>query len=184
MKSLEGAAERMSADALDRFWDGLTSAHPGGPSRPDELLDPSLQRSVRRLRLVDETPAPDPVFTARLRSELMTTLPTPVVVSPVAGSRRFGTLARRRVLVELVVAAALLLAVLGGGPVLKLPVSLDPAAPTVAASAAATGSAGFARAGACAQTVTPEPTAAAAIMPTPTRPSEPATGVAFKPCAP
>jgi hypothetical protein len=183
MKSLDGAAERMTADVLDRFWDGLTSGHPGGPSRPDELLDPSLQRSVRRLRLVDETPGPDPAFTARLRSELMTTQPAQLAVA--AGGRRFGTLARRRVLVELVVAAALLLAVLGGGPVLKLPVSLDPAAPTVAASAAATGSAGFAASGACAQTVTPEPTVAAiGLAPAPTLPPEPSTGAASKPCTP
>lgn len=176
MKSLDGAAERVTADALDRFWDGLTAAHPGGPSRPDELLEPSLQRSVRRLRLVDQTPGPDPVFASRLRTELTRRQPALVAIPPAFGGCRFGSLARRRVLVELVVAAALLLAVLGGGPALNLPVSLDPAAPTVAASAAAPGSAGFAAVAACALTVTPEPTSTASgAVPIPTRPAAPVT---------
>lgn len=185
MKSLDGAAERLTADALDRFWDGLTAAHPGGPPRPDELLDPSLQRLVRRLRLVDETPGPDSLFATRLRAELVSSQVAPVAIRPSVSGRRFGSLARRRVLVELVVAAALLLAVLGGGPALNLPVSLDPAAPTVAASAAS-GGAGFAAGAACTRTATPEPTSAVGgAVPSPTRSPEPAIGLAaFETCAP
>lgn len=186
MTSRKGAAaERITADALDRFWDGLTAGHPGGPSRPRDLLDPSLQRSVRWLRLIDATPGPDPVFASRLRAELIRSQRAPVAISPAVDGRRFGCLARRRVLVELAVAAALLLAVLGGGPALNLPVSLDPAAPTVAASAAAPGNAGFAAGAACTQTTTPEPTVAAAgAVPAPTRSPEPAAGAEFDVCAP
>ncbi len=37
-----GARERATADALDRYWDALTVAHPGGPSPAGEPLDPGL----------------------------------------------------------------------------------------------------------------------------------------------
>lgn len=159
-----GAAERAAADALDRFWDGLTLAHspgaPGGPSRPDELLDPGLAQSVRRLRLLDATPRPEPGFANQLWSELMSgqdsSTPAPPEVLAVTG--RLSALARHRVVVELTVAAALLLVLLGGGAALNLPVALDPAAPTAAASAGAAGTGGATVVSGCARTVTPEPT--------------------------
>jgi hypothetical protein len=156
--------DRITADALNRFWDELGSAHPGGPARPEERLDPNLTRSVRRLRQVDEAPRPEPAFAARLWADLMTT-PAPAAPAPAsspAPSGLAGSLSRwprHRVLVELTVAAALLLMVLGGGTAFNLPGAFDASAPTSAASAAAPGYAAIASG--CNHTVTPEPTQAA-----------------------
>lgn len=168
MRSPSGeATERAAADALDRYWDGLTLTHavttPGGPAPLDEALDPALTRSVRRLRLLDATPHPEPGFANRLWADLMTGQPSPAPVpqqaTTVAG--RLSSLSRHRFLVELTVAAALLLVLFGGGAALKLPVALDPASPTVAASAGASTTVEAAVLSGCARTVTPEPTQAA-----------------------
>lgn len=168
MRSPSGdAAERAAADALDRYWDGLTLTQavtaPGGPAPLDEALDPALTRSVRQLRLLDATPHPEPGFANRLWADLMTGQASPALGPPPALTvvGRLGALSRHRFLVELTVAAALLLVLFGGGAALKLPVALDPASPTVAASAGASGTVEAAVLTACARTVTPEPTLAA-----------------------
>ena len=168
MRSPSGdAAERAVADALDRYWDGLTIAHTvtasGGPAPLDEALDPALTRSVRQLRLLDATPHPEPGFANRLWADLITgqasLAPVPSPAPTVVG--RLSSLSRHRFLVELTVAAALLLVLFGGGAALKLPVALDPASPTVAARAGASGTVEAAVLWGCGQTVTPEPTRAA-----------------------
>jgi len=77
-----GARERATADALDRYWDAVTGAHPGGPSPAGEPLDPGLTGSVRRLHLTEAAARPDPVFAAKLRGELMAASPAPAVATP------------------------------------------------------------------------------------------------------
>lgn len=169
MRSPSGeAAERAAADALDRYWDGLTLTHAlttpgGGPTSQDEALDLALTRSVRQLRLLDATPHPEPGFANRLWADLMTGQASPAPAPPPAPSvvGRLSSLSRHRFLVELTVAAALLLVLFGGGAALKLPVALDPASPTVAASAATSATVEATVLSGCAQTVTPEPTQAA-----------------------
>ena len=162
--SPRSAAERATADALDRYWDSLVSARargtPGGPSRPDELLDPTLTRALRHARMIDPTPHPEPGFAGQLWADLMTGRQNlaPVPRPPLTLVARLRGLPRPRVLVELAVAAALLLVVLGGGAALELPVALDPAVPTAAASTGAPESEARAGIGACLHTVTPEPT--------------------------
>jgi hypothetical protein len=90
------------------------------------------------------------------------TAPAPAAPAPPpAPSGLAGSLSRwprHRFLVELTVAAALLLMVLGGGTAFNLPGALDSTAPTAAASAAP-GHAAIATG--CDHTVTPEPTQAA-----------------------
>lgn len=147
--------DRRTAEALNHFWDELGGAHPGGPARPDERLDPGLTRSVRRLRQVDETPRPEPAFAAHLWAELMTAPATATPSPGLAGS--LVRWPRHRFLVEVTVAAALLLMVLGGGTAFNLPGGLDATAPTAAASAAP-GHGAIAPAIGCQHTVTPEPT--------------------------
>lgn len=63
--------DERAADRLDRAWDALVVAgraadqpnHPGGP--PDPLLI-----AVHRFHALDDTPAPDPDFTAQLGRQL------------------------------------------------------------------------------------------------------------------
>jgi hypothetical protein len=181
MMSPRGAAERVTADALDRYWDSLATAQvlgaSGGLSRPDELLDPTLTRSVRQVRMIDATPHPEPGFASQLWADLMAPqiIPSPAPPSSPTFAARLRALPRPRVLVELAVAAALLLVVLGGGAALELPVALDPAVPTAAASAGAAESGAVAGATTCPRTVTPEPTQATRqrTAPLPTIPSAP-----------
>ncbi len=173
-----GARERATADALDRFWDALTVAHPGGPSPADEPLDRGLTRSVRRLHVTEAAARPDPVFAARLRGELMAASPEPAVAPPPIAAGVGGRLIvwpRHRMLVELAVVAALLVVILGGGAGSSLPVSLAPVSPTAAAGGQSP--AGFGGGLACAPTVTPMPTHAvsgtttALTTPVPTAPA-------------
>ena len=153
--------DRVTAEALNRFWDELGGAHPGGPARSEDRLEPGLTHAVRRLRQVDDTPRPEPAFAAQLWVDLMTS-PAQATTPPVGSPGLAGRLSRwprHRVLVEVTVAAALLLMVLGGGTAFNLPGAFDSAAPTAAASMDAPGSAAVA--GECHNTVTPEPTQAA-----------------------
>lgn len=183
-----GAADRVTADALDRYWDSLSSAHPGGPSRPAELLDPALTDTVRQLRVIDPAPRPEPAFATRLWAELMASQDSPAAASPPAAgvAGRLSALPRQRFLVEAAVAAALLIVVLGGGSALNLPAPLDPAAPTVAASAGVAGGAGMAAIAGCDQTATPEPTraavAAGAVPALPTLPAAATSAAGMAPC--
>ena len=165
MRSPSGdAAERAAADALDRYWDGLTIAQTWGvlsePAPRDEALDPALTRSMRQLRLLDAAPHPEPGFANRLWADLMAgqALPAPAPLPAPTVVGRISSLSRHRFLVELTVAAALLLVLFGGGAALKLPVALDPASPTVAASTAMFATVEAAVLPGCARTVTPEPT--------------------------
>ena len=179
-----GGGDRQRADALDRYWDSLSyshlgDTHPGGRSRPEEMLDPGLKHVVRQAQFVDDAPRVDPAFAGQLWADLMRqsappALPAARIVpsGPNGGlSGRISALPRHRFLVELAVAAALLVAVLSGGSALQLPVAFDPVAPTAAAEAVAPGVASVAPSPGCGQTVTPEPTlvagaAQAGAMPT------------------
>jgi hypothetical protein len=160
MKSPNGGAERVTADALDRFWDSLVTAHarPGGPHRPDELLDPALTRTVRQVRMIDATPHPEPGFAGQLWADLMAGQLAPASPPAIPMTGRLRALTRHRFLTELAVAAALLVVLLGGGAALELPVALDPAVPTAAASTGGESASEPVANLACAGTVTPEPT--------------------------
>ena len=130
-----------------------TDRNPGPELAPGLDIAPGLAAAVRRLHARDDAPAPDPAFALRLRRDLMPPAALPVDAASAAdadpasvpapasldrGGRVLPLLPplARRPLLELV-AAALLLAVLGGsfGGRALLP-GLDPGSPTVAAHAA------------------------------------------------
>jgi hypothetical protein len=172
----ERRGDRRRADALDRYWDslaqphqGVDGAHLGGHAQPEEMLDPGLKHAVRRVQLVDDAPPVDPAFAGWLWADLMRQSAAPALplaaAVPVAAagglSGRLTALPRHRVLVELAIAAALLVAVLGGASALKLPVAFDPVTPTAAAEAIAPSVASVAAGPGCERTVTPEPTLSA-----------------------
>lgn len=127
--------DRVAADQLNRFWDAEPGASPGGspgtvhPGGVDLGGDgasvETLAAAVRALQARDNAPAVDPGFAARLRRDLFAATPTgcgreaPNESEPepiAAGPRSLGFLpvGPRRPWLE-VVAAALLLAIVGGG---------------------------------------------------------------------
>ncbi len=142
-----------AAERLNRYWDDLLrdrAVHPGGPAAPAAGLDLDLAAAVRRLHALDDAPAPDPVLAARLWPALVSPAadapatgdPTPVTAG--AHALRLVHPALGRPLVELI-AAALLLAVLGGSlggrggfPSLSGPVPTASAQETTATAVAAT----------------------------------------------
>lgn len=148
-------ASREAADRLNRVWDAVVLArrddasrevHPGGAdANGEDDPHPMLAAAVLRLHARDDAPAVDPAFAARLRRDLIVpaeTDPAAVPARLAAGPRSFGLrqVGARRLALELV-AAALLLGVLGGGlgggNVLP---GLRSGSPTVAAHEATPGS--------------------------------------------
>ena len=109
-----------AADALNEYWDALV--RPGSDvtlASLVESVDPGLSEAVRRVSARDDTPSPSPRFVAGLWSDLL----APRRPEPVRQPRRpppaqrapIERVARsRRPLVELVVAAILVVAFAGG----------------------------------------------------------------------
>ena len=180
MAATDDAERPDAAEALDRFWDGLLRApavHPGGPPPLADGLDPTLAEAVRRLHADDDAPAPDAGFAVRLWQELVAA--TPVAPEPTPGPPRrdrsaLGFVAspggRGRLLVELAVAAALVVAIFGGGlGQSDFVPGLGQGSPTASAhTGQAPDAGGDVRVAACGAAATRAPGGGRAVEPSPT----------------
>ena len=62
--------------ALRRFWDEVAAGRPAAPGD----LDPEIIETIRWLRTLDDGPAPDPAYAARLKERLMHAIAMPLPV--------------------------------------------------------------------------------------------------------
>ncbi|MGH2559653.1 MAG: PQQ-binding-like beta-propeller repeat protein, partial [Thermomicrobiales bacterium] len=111
---------------LDDYWERLNAR--ARPTPADRALDPDLAATVRHLHAHDNAPGPDRAFVRRLREDLTMTTAEPIALSPhpypllappngripaaIARPHREST--RWRPALELIAAAALIVALIGG----------------------------------------------------------------------
>lgn len=125
------AAATPAAEAFDRYWDALTQPSPPAGWGHDPLLDDGLTRTVRRIQFANDAPVADTAFASRLWGELMAS-----AGRPIGGATPLIGLPPRRLLLELLAAAALLMAVIGSGATFGLANPLKSGATTAVALAA------------------------------------------------